>query len=222
MKKPIEELKSRAIQMLFKQMLLLSFMSSTLFMASCGTTPLPSTESIFFVENTSIDKEPCKKSDVKELEIACHRLVPFQTQLVIANRLYERGYEPAFTKLTISIPETATEGDSFNLPSSIATVFYSTGFSYMPGKSGCYGFAQSGTILIKRRTPEIINIEVNVNINTLSPLEWPGVCKTIRISRSYSADRKAYGELSAWDGVRGKNTDVIDERVPDFNASRSN
>ncbi len=201
----------KGIQMLFRCMLFLRIASGFV-LSACGHNQSISNESTFFVEGVSIDRKACEEATVKELEVACHRLTLTQNQLVVAYRLYEGGREPSFTKLTIALPLDAKDGDVFKFPSLTTSVFYSTGVSFSPGKSGCFGFAQAGTVAIKQKTSEAIIVDIKVHINASSPLNWPGECTNININKTFAAHVRQYDDLSPWDGVK-KDADIIDETV---------
>ncbi|QEY11183.1 hypothetical protein [Cellvibrio sp. KY-YJ-3] len=195
--------------MLFKYGVILSIINLLL---SCGNTQLTPMESAFFVNDTSI-VEGCEKSETKQLEIACHRLVPLTGRLVIANRIYERGREPSFTKVTISLPDKIENGDIFNFSSPDTRLFYSAASSFLPGKSGCFGFAKSGTLIIRQITAETIIVDLSVVVETASPLGWKGICGNISLKKQFTVHHRNYEELSPWDGVKKEDTEVMQERV---------
>lgn len=140
-----------------------------------------------------------------------------------------RGYNPGggvdreiFTKMTFVLDSNLSVGEIVSIPSRRLRIFYSTGLSYMPGKTGCYGQASSGSAIVRQKTNDLVELEFDAVFDLQSPLKWQGDCLERNIKSQVIARMKPLSLLDAWEGVPAEGDSLIAESVPyiDYNKKR--
>lgn len=186
----------------------------TLMLSACSLLPTK-TGSSFYVTDADSADERCNTVTYRELALACHR-ISAGNHTVVGVREYSRSGMDSdrFRKVTFSLPTGLRPGDTIDLPSADAKAFYSTGQSFMPGKTGCYGNATSGRISVRRTSERILEFDVQALFDLKSPLEWKGHCSVRSFNGHIKAVRLPIERLRAWEGVPGKGDSVIEEGVP--------
>jgi len=147
----------------------------------------------------------------KDFVITGHRIVE-GSGTVIAKREYARGSflqsdQSSFRKLTIYFPYSITEKNKrIELDNNNEIiVFFSSGSSNFPGKTGCFGYAREGYIHFKGYSSENMQVELSLNFNLLSPSGWQDECGRFNIRETSTLPRKELSSLSPWEGAEGSN-----------------
>ena len=183
--------------------------------SGCASLGSASGESTFFVEGAAAASPHCIDGDYRELAVACHRLVAGEL-LVVGLRQFTDGAGDGakFRKVTLFLTEDVREGETLSFPTNRARAVFGSGLSFMPGKSGCYGEAKSGTVTIKRRTQEVLELEIAIQFDLKSPLNWPDACNDGEFAETVIAQRSTMERFGPWEGVRGTEDSVVAESVP--------
>lgn len=189
--------------------LLISMMSGCVSMRTGGS------ETTFFVENGESIFHSCAGVDHREAAIACHRLANGR-HLVVGIRQYsDAGVDrEVFRKITFVIDHEVADGEVVELPSDRVRVAYGSGLSFMPGKSGCYGQATSGSVSVSRRGMEKLEIHANLRFDLKSPLGWADACEMLEFRSTIVATRSTFEDMGPWEGVRNADDSIISESAP--------
>lgn len=131
--------------------------------------------------------------------------------LVLAYRRYSQPLLPAvdqetFEKLTVLLPsrrsilsETVPVGSDRDI-----VAFYARGSSAFPGRSGCFGYAKSGTVKLSGVSENRVRAEVELVFDLESPSGWPQDCGPFVFRRSLLLEHRAVQDLTPWEGTRAR------------------
>lgn len=190
-------------------------------MVSCATQK----ESYFIVNDAMLshadrhstlqsatDNRSAKLTD-KDFVITGHR-VSFGTGVVLAARTYSSGSslktdQAAFKKVTIYLPSGKLQG-RFEFSSDEGVVAYwSNGNASLLGMSGCYGYADRGSIELSEEIDRRIIVSVKMRFNLVSPAGWDKDCEPVQLDETWTLQRKSLAELTPWEGKAAEN--ILDE-----------
>lgn len=190
---------------------------STIFTLMMGC----STHSAFYIEGGSfLDLETHRKYlssinnhqdfalDDRLFVVTGHRLTEGKG-VVISFRNYKRGKlfytdQGDFEKITIALPSGLPENKG-EIKLGIGTdtiVFYSTGSSAFPGRSGCFGYAEEGSILFEVLKSKKISAQIVFKSDLKSPGRWKD-CSSVIITRAIIFKPKLVSDLTPWEGSIG-------------------
>lgn len=182
-----------------------------------GTSCATATQSTSFaVLSVSAGASDCLNVESRQLPFSCHRLVHSKNNVIGIREFTPSRMEDGsrFSKITVSLPEKIVSGQEFVLPSDEASLFFSSGASSFAGKTGCYGYADSGVISILSVDMDYVEVSIDASVNTRSPLNWPGDCGRENIHRTFRADWVGYDSLGAWEGRPSASDTPFDEAHP--------
>jgi hypothetical protein len=158
----------------------------------------------------------------REFVVTGHRVTPGTGTVLALRRYYGSGKlrtdKGEFEKLTIHLPEipslSKSEGGNvkFAVNDGSVNAYYSTGSSSFPGRSGCFGYAADGQVMIVDSSSEILIVHVMLDIPLYSPGGWKEECTLKHIDQELLLEVKHADELTAWDGKRGEH--IYDETYP--------
>jgi len=136
--------------------------------------------------------------------------------LVVGVREYSSGGVDTerFLKVTLFFDGDLSEGEVFQIPSKNVRVVFGSGLSFMPGKSGCYGEAKSGTVSVVGRSVEQLELDVAALFDLKSPLSWNDACNEYMFRSRILAKRYLFEELGAWEGVKSADDSIVAESTP--------
>lgn len=191
---------------------LLVFLATVTCAAEAREGSVPSN---FYLENATSLEAGCDASDYRELQLACHRVLPGDG-VVVGVRLHKNRWvaNDQFTKLTIVLPQDMASGRRYELNTSGAGAFYSTGLSASPGKTGCYGRAISGSVLVSRKSKNRLDVELEGVFDLRSPTGWKQDCSTREVKQKIHAKQTTISALGPWEGVRKSGDDLLSESYP--------
>ena len=110
----------------------------------------------------------------------------------------------AFRKLTIYLPQTNLRG-RINLAEIDGVVAYwSSGSSAMPGKSGCYGYARSGTLDVAGETKDTVTVSISATFDSYSPAGWDKECESYSVQETATFVKRNVQDLTPWEGRAGE------------------
>jgi hypothetical protein len=84
----------------------------------------------------------------------------------------------------------------------------------MPGKSGFYSEASSGTLTIVGKSLDELELDVAVKFDLKSPLSWNDNCNEYEFRSRVVTKRYQFEQLGAWEGVRDSEDSEVAESVP--------
>lgn len=185
------------------------------FICGCASLNPASREIFFFVEDADSISPSCRSVDYQEAAIACHRLARGR-EIVVGIRRYSdaRIDREGFRKITFVIDKDVKDGEVIKIPSDRARAAFGSGLSFMPGKSGCYGEATSGTVSVSRTDMKSLRVNAAVNFHLKSPLDWAGECKSLEFRSSFTAEKLNLEDMGPWEGGRGMDDSLVSESVP--------
>lgn len=169
----------------------------------------------FFVPVADSISAGCEQVQYKEFALACHRITRGGQTVVGVREYADQGLDKEhFRKVTIVVDGGLQAGTVLDISKGQARAFYSTGASFMPGKSGCHGKGVSGTILVRTASTDVLELDINVVFDLKSPLGWPGHCGLRDYQATAVAKSLSFERLGPWEGVRSPGDSVIAEAVP--------
>ncbi|WP_125361696.1 hypothetical protein [Stenotrophomonas sp. 278] len=175
---------------------------STVFAIIFAGNAVAKDKDAFYVEGAVSIVDGCLEVSTRELQFACHRIVPGEG-LVIALREYARSRKvdgSTYKKVTVVLREWPVDSATVSIGSSDVKVFYSAGPAAFAGKRGCFGTATKGTVSVELEKG-VASIKVNAEVPVRSPLDWKGDCdQPIVIDTAFSAHKRNLLELDAWHG----------------------
>jgi hypothetical protein len=129
---------------------------------------------------------------------------------IIAFRDFDSGSQlitdqAAFQKLTVFLPGSIQmQKTKLKIVSDRPiTAYYSRSSSNFPGVSGCIGYALDGSIEIKEKTADHIQIKIDLTFELMSPAGWQEQCGSFTLSRTAALQKKRFDKLTPWEGVEG-------------------
>ncbi|MGE0857640.1 MAG: hypothetical protein AB7I01_11195 [Gammaproteobacteria bacterium] len=82
--------------------------------------------------------------------------------------------------------------------------FWSSSLTNSPGSSGCWGYSKSGSVTLQRASDGLFTLDVDLMVDTFSPLNWPGDCEEEkRIRRRVTAHAQSLSKLIEFDRAVG-------------------
>jgi hypothetical protein len=193
------------------------FILALLALTGCATLGPSAQSTQFAVRFVELNAKSCLDVGSRELQFACHRMKE-GSSVVIARRDFfpSRQLDGArFEKLSIVLPAAMViNGTEISIPNNDIAVFISYGSSAFAGKTGCYGFANDGSIRIIDLDAQHLRIEVNAKFNLKSPLEWKDQCGPKVVSESINALWTSLDQLSAWEGRPVQSDTPFEEAHP--------
>lgn len=192
------------------------FLVAIISFALCACTMSQQTrkETTFFLEKANLELPQCLSADYRELEISCHRLYSGE-KIAVASREYDsEPHMQSFKKWTVLLPSNAKTGDKFYVSKDDVTISYSYGFSFNPGKSGCFGIFEKGEIEVISKNENNISIRLSGDVTMKRPLNRGTACGFIKLEKSIAATYTKYENLSPWDGKINKGASLTEETYP--------
>lgn len=182
----------------------------------CGCSNTAANKASGFLTNAEKYQSNCEDIDYREKEISCHRLKA-GNQFIIGYRSISKrsgSDSQGFEKLTIYSNTKLDPGHKYLIPNDGIEIFYSHGLSFMPGKGGCYGKAKSGFFEIANTDKNQIIVNLSMDFEMKSPLNYQGHCSFKKIIKSFEITTKNYNDLTPWDGQFDSPVNIIDETTP--------
>lgn len=193
----------------------LTYFLFLLLISGCALIRTENQETMFFVDKADSILPACDETDRREAALACHRLVEGGAVVVGIRRYSNPGLDREnFRKTTFVVDTDVAVGEVIDISSGRVRAAYGTGLSFMPGKSGCYGQAISGTVSILRNNDEFLELEATIEFDLKSPLGWTDACKNREFHARVVANRLTIKDLGPWEGVKAANDSPVAESVP--------
>jgi hypothetical protein len=173
-------------------------------------------EQVIAINKVSVDVDGCMRAPELELLFSCHRFGPGDGLGVGFRRYWPAKHtdDDAFEKLTVYFKNKPVSGEVDTLPNKNVFVFYSVGPSSFPGKHGCYGAPQKGTIKAVSINDDSVRLDVDLDFDSTSPTGWITECKKSHVAMRMDARYIKFNELDSWYGSRDSSTGVWDEARP--------